>query len=1182
MNPSVTLPVTPLEHPAMDYAYLRSEGIRLLERLGAQVWTDFNAHDPGITILEQLCYAITDLGYRINYDIKDLLAGGDEDPYRSLYSPAKILTMAPVTLTDLRKLVIDVPGVKNAWIEPITNTSPGLFYDPSELELYLEGSAPQPPHRLPVPLRGLYSILIETDESLGLHPADILPEVNRRLHACRTLGEDFTPPSILRGQSIIIHAKIEIGSVEDPERLLAQIYDRLANTISPRIRFYTLSDMLAQGKRIDEIFDGPALEHGFIDNTELEQFQRKMGLRTSDLLQRIMDVPRVTTVNSINIASDTQLEDWYLKLDPERTPFLDIDKSLFDANGPTISLMRGGIQVQLNPKRVKEYIQRLQQTDSVEPLPESQRDIRMEAGKDRQVAQYHSFQHQFPALYGIGLIGLPDSATPERKAQSKQLKAYLMFFDQLLANYFAQLGNAKELFSFYNPTARTYFSQAINDPTLDLAEIRSGVIPEDAEETSPAGRKNRFLNHLLARFAEQFTDYSLLQYAHLGESDLIDDKSAFLQDYVAIGQARGTAFNYTLPGWDSDNVSGLEQRISRKLGISSYRRQNLAGLEPSAEGGFHALEHVLLRPRYADRDQNTQPSATAWQTAYLAQPDSKDPYSHQISFIFPNWLERFTRAGFRELIEKTLREETPAHLRVYIHWLNPAEMLTFETALKTSLEAAIAGRLWDPITTTADDANLLAQLALRDARDQIVQLLGIGIPYPLRDLKLNYPGMVAYNQPASIQLLGGQLGVRYQLCDEDGNAIVSGGNLFEVLPQPGQAVDSIFLLTPKITKDITFTVLAIREAQNNEIRLEAYLNQGVSIKAGIDTKLQVNFQGTGAEIVTNYADKVSVIVGSSQEGISYKLVAGGQDLSAAVKGNKNDITLLSTNGFMEDTVINVLAYRTTSKKVSAQLDTALSIWVRPNPALTISADKLIVDYQSAATLTITAPQSSVEYRLYKRDLTQGEYVPDSMAGHPNSTTNALAVRTPEGRNIAIRIPATVTAWDAPSGFTMLDVFKSNNGALTVSTGALLEDSLFIVQATKIVNRQQLQLTQTLAVLARPNPAPTVSVAQASVTAGTAGLVQLTGTQKGVGYQLRLDPANTPINPLGYHQTDRGVETTRLEVDFVVSDQGQPMLLLPTGLIVQATTFNILAIKTITGVSAQLTGKAVIIVGAGLS
>jgi hypothetical protein len=98
----------------LDYESLRQQGIAWLEKLAGSEWTDFNAHDPGITILEQLCYALTDLSYRINYDMADLLSRDGENTYASLYRPEQILVTSPVTLLDLRKLVIDVEGVKNA------------------------------------------------------------------------------------------------------------------------------------------------------------------------------------------------------------------------------------------------------------------------------------------------------------------------------------------------------------------------------------------------------------------------------------------------------------------------------------------------------------------------------------------------------------------------------------------------------------------------------------------------------------------------------------------------------------------------------------------------------------------------------------------------------------------------------------------------------------------------------------------------------------------------------------------------------------------------------------------------------------------------------------------------------------------------------------------------------------
>src|SRR3546814_5658876 len=63
--------------PAMDYELLRSLGLKYIEELGSKSWTDYNAHDPGITIMEQLCYALTELRYRSDFDILDLMADKD-------------------------------------------------------------------------------------------------------------------------------------------------------------------------------------------------------------------------------------------------------------------------------------------------------------------------------------------------------------------------------------------------------------------------------------------------------------------------------------------------------------------------------------------------------------------------------------------------------------------------------------------------------------------------------------------------------------------------------------------------------------------------------------------------------------------------------------------------------------------------------------------------------------------------------------------------------------------------------------------------------------------------------------------------------------------------------------------------------------------------------------------------
>ncbi|HSK33151.1 MAG TPA: hypothetical protein VK903_06670, partial [Propionicimonas sp.] len=121
--------ISPLPQPpgalpaAQDFYRLRREGIGHIQQAGSDDWTDYNTHDPGISILEALAYAITDLAYRTGFPIEDLLssaaaASGSTEPYpdQTFYPARQILTVNPTTAEDFRRLLIDVDPVRNAWV----------------------------------------------------------------------------------------------------------------------------------------------------------------------------------------------------------------------------------------------------------------------------------------------------------------------------------------------------------------------------------------------------------------------------------------------------------------------------------------------------------------------------------------------------------------------------------------------------------------------------------------------------------------------------------------------------------------------------------------------------------------------------------------------------------------------------------------------------------------------------------------------------------------------------------------------------------------------------------------------------------------------------------------------------------------------------------------------------------
>src|SRR5579864_7556594 len=93
------------QHPVnrgLDYAYLKARGVRLAQRLSSKIWTDYNEHDPGVTTIEQLCYALTELSYRAELPVADLLAqpltGRIEARNHGLFTPRHILPCNPVSI----------------------------------------------------------------------------------------------------------------------------------------------------------------------------------------------------------------------------------------------------------------------------------------------------------------------------------------------------------------------------------------------------------------------------------------------------------------------------------------------------------------------------------------------------------------------------------------------------------------------------------------------------------------------------------------------------------------------------------------------------------------------------------------------------------------------------------------------------------------------------------------------------------------------------------------------------------------------------------------------------------------------------------------------------------------------------------------------------------------------------
>ncbi|MEZ5039256.1 MAG: hypothetical protein R2828_05175 [Saprospiraceae bacterium] len=468
------------KRPHLDFQTLRREGLKHIGELSGKIWTDHNTHDPGVTILEALCYALIDLGYRTTLPIKDLLATEkviqQEDQHWSqddnFLTPLEALSGNPTTITDYRKLLLEIRGVRNAWLAPAEEQEIPLY-----LHYFKDVESPDPSFPklscdvtndsysttvFKLNLNGLYHIFLEKYPDADNKA--IIEATQKLLSAHRNLCEDFRDITILAMMEVGICADVELTNEVPAEIVYEQIIKRLKDYISPELKYYTLQQLLDKNKPIEDVFAGrPYLteSYGFVDTDELEGIVLRSKLYMSDVYNEILEIDGVKAIRRISFQGDN------LDLAGGNLQCLPIPKGkvpVFTIQETCIELRNGDGVLSFN----KEKIHKAFVNSNKALLKRAQLDLRLPQGTFHpDIGTYYSIQNDFPTVYGIGEGGLPDTVSEQRKAQASQLKAYLLFYDQLLANYLAQIANLRAIFSNQRESERkpedkhTYFSQEL-------------------------------------------------------------------------------------------------------------------------------------------------------------------------------------------------------------------------------------------------------------------------------------------------------------------------------------------------------------------------------------------------------------------------------------------------------------------------------------------------------------------------------------------------------------------------------------------------------------------------------------------------------------------------------------------------------------------------------------------------
>src|SRR5690606_18475330 len=111
--------------------------------------------------------------------------------------------------------------------------------------------------------------------------------------------EDFTSINEVEKEEFRLCSEIEVAPEADPIELLSQVFFNIQLHLTPLVKFYRLSELLAQGYTSDRIFEGPLLTHGFIKEEELAASELKKSINLSDVMRQILAVKGVFNIMEV-------------------------------------------------------------------------------------------------------------------------------------------------------------------------------------------------------------------------------------------------------------------------------------------------------------------------------------------------------------------------------------------------------------------------------------------------------------------------------------------------------------------------------------------------------------------------------------------------------------------------------------------------------------------------------------------------------------------------------------------------------------------------------------------------------------------------------------------------------------------------------------------------------------------
>jgi hypothetical protein len=495
-------------------------GITYIQALSGKVWTDYNTHDPGVTILEQVCFALTDLIYRCDFDVQDVLANqyGIIDYERlGLAAHDTIFAPPPQTGADYeRYLNSNIPELERVWFQPDEGHPYSGLYQVSGLlqRFYRQRSTNQQ---------------VDSTQSKPFDHASVARAIRLAYYSVRGLNEDIENVTISGEHEVVLHARIELSDEEND-----------ANHIAAYVYQYT-SQWLRE-RNSDDV---------------------------SVLLESLLSISSVVSV------ADLELVPYQPAGQSDSQPSLPKHASLIMPENQTkigITLIQNQHALSLDAADIMIQIEQIREI-STATKQQSKSWYELPTGQYRKFNSYESIQTLFPRNYQLA-TKLINRYDPKSQAERHQLRSYLLLFDQLMANFCEDINQLPTLYSIDYQGLASYQHHELDDN--EFLSIGNHY-PRDISESLKSlqqhfdpypQRKGRIFDYLIALYGERFPDafhraFNPYYSDEELEQRLLALKQRYIQHIATITNQRGIGDNLL----DHKHRGGYCQRLGMLLGM---------------------------------------------------------------------------------------------------------------------------------------------------------------------------------------------------------------------------------------------------------------------------------------------------------------------------------------------------------------------------------------------------------------------------------------------------------------------------------------------------------------------------------------------------------------------------------------------------------------------------------------